>query len=193
MRQGLVVCLLGRPEFRAFRDCCRWREDARATTKAGLDRGRDQRSGRLLHAYLGQAGVLAASRQSGHAVGADLVAAFRAEQRPRRAVPGGCWSGDGATSRSRGLARVSCGRIHGRYPSLGPEAAGVGRRFCVPRPCRSNGSSCFVYSGAMPRSWRAEASEVLGELASVEPGGGALTDRHGSQGTFLRSPTSATT
>jgi hypothetical protein len=32
------------------------------------------------HAYFGHAGVLAASRQSGHAVGVDLVAASRAER-----------------------------------------------------------------------------------------------------------------
>ena len=39
------------PARRAFRDRCRWREDAHATTEAGLDRGRDQRSGRLIHAW----------------------------------------------------------------------------------------------------------------------------------------------
>jgi hypothetical protein len=47
----------------------------------------------LLDAYFGHAGVLAAWRQSGHAVGADLVAAFRAEQRPLGSVLGGRWSG----------------------------------------------------------------------------------------------------
>ncbi len=35
--------------------------------------------------------------KSGHSVGADLMSAFRAEQRPRRGVPGGRWSGDAAT------------------------------------------------------------------------------------------------
>ena len=39
----------------------------------------------------------AASHQSGHGVGADLVAAFCALQRPHGSVPGGCWSGKGGT------------------------------------------------------------------------------------------------
>jgi hypothetical protein len=49
----------GSPEFRAFRDCRRWREDARATTKAGLDQGRYQGWVRLLHAFSGHLGSLA--------------------------------------------------------------------------------------------------------------------------------------
>jgi hypothetical protein len=49
------------------------------------------------HAYFGHAGVLAASRQSGHAVGVDLVAASRAERRPLASAPSGRRSGEAAT------------------------------------------------------------------------------------------------
>jgi hypothetical protein len=68
---------------------------------AGTRSGRLPTVGRMAQSrLLGHAGLLAASRQRGHAVGADLVAAFRAEQRPLASVRHGRSSGKPATPRS---------------------------------------------------------------------------------------------
>ena len=45
-----------------------------------------------------------ASHQSGHVGGADLVAAFRAEERPLGSIPGSRWSGGPGTHRSQPAA-----------------------------------------------------------------------------------------
>src|SRR5438874_13638840 len=50
-----------KPAIRAFRDCRHWRDDARAPTKAGLDRGRDEGWVRLRHARSSHAAAAAAS------------------------------------------------------------------------------------------------------------------------------------
>jgi hypothetical protein len=59
----------------------------------------------LLHAYFGHAGGLAASRQSAHAVGVDLVAALRAEQRP---LDGGARGRHGAAKERGGPWLAAC-------------------------------------------------------------------------------------
>jgi hypothetical protein len=63
-----------------------------------------------LNAYSGHADVLGASRWRDHAVGADLVAAFRAEQRPHDSDRRGCcaakeaWVGGGTFLVAAGLS-----------------------------------------------------------------------------------------
>jgi hypothetical protein len=61
-----------------------------------------------LHAYLGHADVLTASRQRGHAFSGDLVpAAFRAEQRPPGSVRCGPVSGEAAATPAAGGVALS--------------------------------------------------------------------------------------
>jgi hypothetical protein len=75
-----------------------------------------------VHAYWGHADVVAASRKRGHAaVGADLAAAFRAEQRPLGGIPGGRRGGESVTPTTRAdpatarqwarLARAQSGQV----------------------------------------------------------------------------------
>ena len=94
----------GRPALRAFRDCRQWHEDARGTTKAGLDRGRGQSRVRLRHGY-----TVAA------------VAASCPDRQPR-AVPE---SRPNARSVPRaGLHRASCGGRSGPRSSTSSPSPG---------------------------------------------------------------------
>jgi hypothetical protein len=73
---------------------------ARSDDRRRMDAAAPVCEGALLgYAYFGHAGVLAASRQSGHVVGADRVAAFRAERRPLSGFARSRPSGRGTTPR----------------------------------------------------------------------------------------------
>lgn len=72
-----------------------------------------------VHAYRGHAGMLAPSLKRGHAVGADPVAAFRVQQRPRGSVRRGRRSGEPVVWQRR-LRRLFLGGTGSLPAALAP-------------------------------------------------------------------------
>jgi hypothetical protein len=145
----------------------------------------------LLHAYLGHAGLLAASRQRGHAVGADLVAAFRAEQRPLASVRHGRSSGNAGVSREDPRRPLSASRLQTRQPvAIGPLASagdkqgalGASGSALLIADSRARGAPWRIPSAAYAKSVRPLRHSSIAQFGSfvvlrAQPGGGGQSQQ----------------